>query len=214
MAHQSRTPGRKIFRPHIHGAAACGGRAIITRRRLCIIGASIAHVGAKYFSPAHPWCGGELGAHHDLWCDDVLWLGEWILLAHVGAKNISPLQPWCVGVWRARHHNVWAIAHQSRTCGRKIFRPYKCGEWLHRVCAMICGAAMVMVGRLRINGARRGEKFFARPSVVRRRVAGAPPQCVCNCASTAHVGAKNISPVQMRRVVKFGVGHDLWCGDV
>jgi len=21
----------------------------------------------------------------------------------------------------------WAIAHQSRTCGRKIFRPYTCG---------------------------------------------------------------------------------------
>jgi len=67
----------------------------------------------------------------------------------------------------------WAMAHQRRTYGRKIFRPYKCGEWLHRVCAMICGAAMVMVGRLRINGARRGEKYFARTSVVRRRVAGA-----------------------------------------
>ena len=50
---------------------------------------------------------------------------------------------------------------------------------------MICGAAMVMVGRLRINGARRGEKYFARTSVVRRRVAGARSKRVGNCASIA-----------------------------
>ena len=37
----------------------------------------------------------------------------------------------------------------------------------------IYGAAMVMVGRLRINRARRGEKYFARTPVMRRRTAGA-----------------------------------------
>ena len=64
-----------------------------------------------------------------------------------------------------------------------------------------------------IVGARRGEKYFARTSVVRWRVAGAPPQCVGDCASIAHVRAKNISPLHMRRVVTLGVRHDLWCGD-
>ena len=79
---------------------------------------------------------------------------------------------------------------------------------------MICGAAMVMVGRLRINGARRGEIFFARTSVVRRRMARARSQRVGDCASIAYVGAKYFWPVPMRRVVKFGVRHDLWRGDV
>ncbi len=81
-------------------------------------------------------------------------------------------------------------------------------------CATIYGAAMVMVGQLRINRARRGEIFFARTSVVRRRVAGARSKRVVNCASIARVGAKNISPVHMRRVVKFGVRHDLGHVDV
>ena len=79
---------------------------------------------------------------------------------------------------------------------------------------MIYGAAMVMVGRWRINRARMGEKYFARTSVVRRRVVGARSQRVGNCASMPHGRAKNISPLQMRRVVKFGVRHDLGCGDV
>ena len=52
-------------------------------------------------------------------------------------------------------------------------------------CATIYGAAMVMVGQLRINRARRGEIFFARTSVVRRRVAGARSKRVGNCASIA-----------------------------
>ncbi len=81
-------------------------------------------------------------------------------------------------------------------------------------CATIYGAAMVMVGQLRINRARRGEIFFARTSVVRRRVAGARSKRVGDCVSIAHGRAKNISPVHMRRVVKFGVCHDLGCGDV
>ena len=85
---------------------------------------SKAHVGAKYFSPAHPWCVVDLGAHHDLWCDDGGWLGEWISMAHVGAKYFSPVQPWCGGAWRARDHNVWLMEHQRRTDGRKMFRPY------------------------------------------------------------------------------------------
>ncbi len=44
--------------------------------------------------------------------------------------------------WGVAMFDGWAIAHQSRTCGRKIFRPYTCGEWLHRVGATIYGAAM------------------------------------------------------------------------
>ena len=52
-------------------------------------------------------------------------------MAHVGAKYFSPVHPWCGGARRARDHNVRAIAHQSRTCGRKIFRPYKCGTLLN-----------------------------------------------------------------------------------
>ena len=63
-------------------------------------------------------------------------------MAHVGAKNISPVHPWCVGVWRPRDHNVWLIAHQSRTYGRKIFRPYTCGALLNLACATIYGVAM------------------------------------------------------------------------
>ena len=64
-----------------------------------------------------------------------------------------------------------------------------------------------------IVGARRGEKFFARPSVVWWRVAGARSKRVGDGASIAHVRAKNISPLHMRRVVTLGVRHDLWCGD-
>jgi len=36
----------------------------------------------------------------------------------------------------------WAIAHQWRTHGRKIFRPYKCGALLNLARATIWGAAM------------------------------------------------------------------------
>ena len=36
----------------------------------------------------------------------------------------------------------WAMAHQWRTHGRKMFRPYTCGALLHRVCATIYGVAM------------------------------------------------------------------------
>jgi len=43
---------------------------------------------------------------------------------------------------RVRNHNVWAIAHQSRTYGRKIFRPYTCGAWLHWAGATIWGMSM------------------------------------------------------------------------
>ena len=69
-------------------------------------------------------------------------VGDCASIAHVGAKYFSPVHPWCGGVLRARDHNVWAIAHQRRAHGRKIFRPYKCGAWLHRVCATIYGEAM------------------------------------------------------------------------
>ena len=71
-----------------------------------------------------------------------------------------------------------------------------------------------MCDRLRINRARTGEKYSARTSMVRQRTAATRSQRVGEGASIAYVGAKNISPVPMRRVVKFGVRHDLWRGDV
>ncbi len=63
-------------------------------------------------------------------------------MAHVGAKYFSPVQPWCGGVLRACHRNVWAIAHQSRTCGRKIFRPYIRGAGANWAAATIWGMSM------------------------------------------------------------------------
>jgi len=63
-------------------------------------------------------------------------------IAHARAKYFSPVHPWCGGVWRARDRNVWAIAHQSRTDGRNIFRPYKCGALLNLPGTTIWGAAM------------------------------------------------------------------------
>ena len=63
-------------------------------------------------------------------------------IAHVRAKYFSPVHPWCGGVWRARDHNVRAMAHQLRMHGRKIFRPYTCGALLNLACATIYGVAM------------------------------------------------------------------------
>jgi len=48
----------------------------------------------------------------------------------------------CATIYGVAMFDGWAIAHQWRTHGRNIFRPYKCGEWLHRVCATIYGVAM------------------------------------------------------------------------
>ncbi len=151
IAHQSRTHGRKIFRPYIHGAAAGGGCAITTRGQLRI---NRARRGEIFFARTSVVRWRVAGAPPQC-------VGDCASMAHGRAKNISPVHPWCVGVWRARHHNVWAMAHQWRTCGRKIFRPYTCGALLNLACATICGVAMVMVGRWRINGARLGEKYFA-----------------------------------------------------
>ena len=81
-------------------------------------------------------------------------------------------------------------------------------------CATIYGAAMVMVGRLRINRARAGEHYFARKSVVRRRVAGARSKRVGEGVSTAHVGAKYFSPVQPWCGGELGGCHELGCGEV
>ena len=118
-------------------------------------------------------------------------------------------------IWGAAMFDGWVMVDLWRTDGRKIFRPYTCGAWLHRACATIYGVAMVMVGRRRLNRAGRGEIFFARTSVVRRRVAcaGVRSQRAGDCASIAHARAKNILPVHMRCVVTSGMRHDLWCGN-
>ena len=130
--HRWRTYGRNIFRPYIHGAAAHGGHAIITCGRLRI---NRARAGEKYFAPTSVLRRRVARARSQR-------AGDCAPIAHIGAKYFSPVHPWCVGVWRARHHNVWAIAHQRRTDGRKIFRPYKCGALLNLACATIFGAAM------------------------------------------------------------------------
>ncbi len=220
MARQSRTHGRKIFRPYIHGAAAHGGHAITTRGRLRINrirrgeiffartsmvrrrgararsqragdGASIAHAWAKNISPAHPWCGSAWRVRdRNVWAIAHHWrinrarrgeisfartsmvrrrvagappqcVGDCASTARARAKYISPVHPWCGGGWRVRNHNVWAIAHQRRTWGRKIFRPYIRG-------AAGCGGhAITTRGRLCINRIRRGEIFFARTHAAR-----------------------------------------------
>ena len=49
--------------------------------------------------------------------------------------RVAGAPPQCVG-------DGASLAHQSRTHGRKIFRPYKCGAWLHWAGATIWGAAM------------------------------------------------------------------------
>jgi len=69
-------------------------------------------------------------------------VGDCASTARARAKNIPPVHPWCGGGWRARNHNVWAIAHQWRTYGRNIFRPYKCGALLNLACATIWGTSM------------------------------------------------------------------------
>ena len=45
-------------------------RVVGARSHRVVDGASKAHVGAKYFSPVHPWWVVKLDRRHDLWCDD------------------------------------------------------------------------------------------------------------------------------------------------
>ena len=60
-----------------------------------------------------------------------------------------------------------AIADGWRTDGRKIFRPYTCGAWLHWAGGTIWGAAMVD-GRAIADGWRAaGRKMFAPTSIPR-----------------------------------------------
>ena len=81
-------------------------------------------------------------------------------LAPVGAKNISPVHPWCGGAWRARDHTVRAMAHQSRTDGRKIFRPYTCGAGLQWAGTTIWGAAIVDTQAMAYGWHTHGRKIF------------------------------------------------------
>ena len=132
MARQSRTPGRKIFRPYIRGAAAHGRCAITTRGRWRI---NRIRRGEIFFARTSVVRRRVAGARSQRAVDGAS-------IAHGRAKNISPIHPWCAGVWRVRDHNVRAMAHQLRMHGRKIFRPYTCGALLHRVCATSYGVAM------------------------------------------------------------------------
>ena len=106
----------------------------------------------------------------------------------------------CATIYGVAMVHGWVTGHRWRTDGRKIFRPYTFGAWLHWAGATICGAAMVMVGRFCINRARPGGKYFARTSMVWRRTAGARSKRVGDSASIAHARAKYFSPVHP------------WCG--
>ena len=102
-------------------------------------------------------------------------VGDGASIAYVGAKYFSPVHPWCGGVWRARDHNVRLMAHQSRTDGRKIFRPYIRG-------APACGGcAIITCGRWRINCACTGEKYFAPTHAARCYIEYAPRVMVWRC---------------------------------
>ena len=46
-------------------------------------------------------------------------------------------------IWGAAMFDGWAMAYGWHTDGRKIFRPYTCGAWLHWAGATIWGAAIV-----------------------------------------------------------------------
>ncbi len=119
-------PGANLACATIYGAAM----VMVGRLRI-----NAARPGEKYFARTTVVRRRVAGARSKR-------VGDSASIAHVGAKNISPLHPWCGGVWRARHHNVWTIARQSRTPGRKIFRPYTFGAWLNLAGATIWGAAM------------------------------------------------------------------------
>ena len=87
-------------------------------------------------------------------------VGDGASIAYVGAKYFSPVHPWCGGVLRARDQNVWLIAHQSRTYGRKIFRPYTCGALLNLACATIYGVAMFDGWAMAHQSRTDGRKIF------------------------------------------------------
>ena len=177
------------------------------------------HGRAKYFSPVQPWCGGKLGRAPRF----MAWrcsLGEWTSVAHVRAKYFSPVHPWCGGGWRVPRFGVWRCVMVGRLRingarrGEIFFARINAANGYIGYAPRFMVWRCLTVGQKDINGARRGEIFFARTTVVRGRVAGVPPQCVGDCASTAHVGAKYFSPVHMRRVVTLGGRHDLGCGHV
>ena len=69
----------------------------------------------------------------------------------------------------------WVTGNRWRTKGQKIFRPYIRG-------ALACGGrATTMCGRLRINGARRGEKYFAHTNAARGYIGRVPRVGACRC---------------------------------
>ena len=53
--------------------------------------ASIAHVGAKFFSPGHPWCGGKLGRAPRFGVRRCLMVGRWRMDGtRTGEKYFAP----------------------------------------------------------------------------------------------------------------------------
>ena len=109
---------------------------------------SKAHVGAKYFSPAHSWCGG-------VWWAPRFMAWRCLMVGRLrtdgtrtGEKYFAPTHAVrCYIGARTTIHGVAivdtrAIADGWRTDGRKIFRPHTCGAWLHWARTTIYGVAM------------------------------------------------------------------------
>ena len=140
----------------------------------------MAHARAKNISPLQMRRVVKFAVHHDLWCGNCFMVGRWrINGARTGEKyfaRTSMVRRRVAGatIWGVAMFDGWVTGHRWRTDGRKIFRPYKCGAWLHWACATINGVAMVMVGRRRLNRAGTGEIFFARTHAARGYIGRAP----------------------------------------
>ncbi len=98
-------------------------------------------------------------------------------------------------MWGAAMFDGWVTGHRWRTYGRKIFRPYIRGA------AACGGCAITTCGRLRINRARAGEKYFA-PTHAARGYIGRVPRMA------AVMNANGILIAYARSVIIL-LGHGL-----
>jgi len=163
-------------------------RAVGARLHRVVDGATKAHIGAKYFSPVQPWCGGKLGRAPRFMAWPCLTVGQIdIVGTRTGEKYFAPTHAARGYIGRAPRFMAWRclMVGRLRTDGTRtgeiFFAP------THAVRGYIGRAPRFMAWRLLIPG--------------RLRMGGAR-------------GAKNISPAHSWCVVKLGGCHDLWCGHV
>ena len=97
----------------------------------------MAHARAKNISPLQMRRVVKFAVHHDLWCGNCFMVGRWrINGARTGEKyfaRTSMVRRRVAGatIWGVAMFDGWVTGHRWRTDGRKIFRPYTCGAWLH-----------------------------------------------------------------------------------